>query len=506
MHDLGFPLGVRLTHWFNFLFLSLLVRSGIAILAAHPKLYWNSDCLPGTEWLRFTRLNMPKDQLWASKDEEEDYPAWLSLPGGISHNTLGLGRYWHFTAALGWLVTGVLYLVILFATDQWRRLVPTSWQVFPEAVRDMGMYLTLRTPSPGTSYSPTPFNALQQLTYFLVIFWLAPHMILTGLAMSPLLESRFPWYPRLFFGRQSARSLHFLGMTAFVLFFIIHMVMVVWHGFLREMSHMVLNRDLLGGTDWTGAVIGLGIILAVVLFHVAANAISENAPRLTHRMLSSVYDPVRTALFHRGVSVPNYDNSRISPFFRTNGYPPIAAYPKAQRGDNTYERLYQDQFADYRLEVTGMVENPLSLSLDNLRALPRQEQITLHHCIQGWTAIGQWAGVPMSEILDRCKPLPGARYLIFHSYQFHDSGKRYYEGIDFEMARQPQTILAYEMNGEPLPIQHGAPVRLRVETKLGFKMVKFLRSIEVVDNYRKIGGGMGGVREDEQQYDMGAEI
>ena len=99
------------------------------------------------------------------------------------------------------------------------------------------------------------------------------------------------------------------------------------------------------------------------------------------------------------------------------------------------------------------------------------------------------------------------RYLVFHSYQFHDeSGVPYYECIDFVQARLPQTILAYEMNGEPLPVEHGAPLRLRLELKLGFKMVKFLRAIEVVDDYRKIGRGMGGVREDQQQYDMGAEI
>src|SRR5512135_3173013 len=303
MNALGFPLGVRLTHWFNFLFLSLLVRSGIAILAAHPKLYWNSDCLPGTEWIRFTRMKLPKDQLWTSKDEEEDYPAWLSLPGGISNKTLGLGRYWHFTSALGWLVAGVLYLVILFATDQWRRLVPTSWQVFPEALRDMGMYLTLRTPSPGTSYSPTPFNALQQVTYFLVIAWLAPHQILTGLAMSPLIESRFPWYPRLFFGRQSARSLHFLGMVAFLAFLVIHLVMVVWHGFAREMNLMVLGRELGGDAWWHGAALGLAILAGVVAVHALASVASEFRKRATHRVLAALVDPVRELFLHRLHSV-----------------------------------------------------------------------------------------------------------------------------------------------------------------------------------------------------------
>ena len=131
----------------------------------------------------------------------------------------------------------------------------------------------------------------------------------------------------------------------------------------------------------------------------------------------------------------------------------------------------------------------------------------MHNCIQGWTAVGQWAGARLADVLDRCKPLPNARYLVFRSFQFHnESGTPYYECIDFTQARLPPTILAYEMNGVPLPVPHGAPVRLRVEPKLGFKMVKYLRAIEVVEDYRSVGEGMGGVREDHEQYDMGAEI
>ena len=105
--DLGFPFWVRLSHWFNFLFVTMLVRSGLEILSAHPKLYWNNACLPGSEWLRLTRKQMPKDRLWTSKDEETAYPSWLALPGG--EEKLGLGRYWHFTSLLGWTLAGVFY-------------------------------------------------------------------------------------------------------------------------------------------------------------------------------------------------------------------------------------------------------------------------------------------------------------------------------------------------------------------------------------------------------------
>jgi DMSO/TMAO reductase YedYZ molybdopterin-dependent catalytic subunit len=280
--------------------------------------------------------------------------------------------------------------------------------------------------------------------------------------------------------------------------------MVVLHGFAKEMNKMVMGHEDAG---WWGAGVGLAILAAVALVHVAGNLVSEAAPRLAHRLLSPLVDPPRRTLLHHAISVPDYPESEISPYFRVNGYPPTAEYAAEQGGDETYERLRQGNFADYRLEVTGLVEIPLSLSLNDLRAMSRREQITMHHCIQGWTAVGKWAGVRLSDVLDRCQPLPGARYLVFHSYQFHkESGARYYECIDFKMARLPQTILAYEMNDVSLPVAHGAPLRLRVEPKLGFKMVKYLRAIEVVADYRVVGEGMGGVREDHQQYDMGAEI
>ncbi|MBX6314040.1 MAG: molybdopterin-dependent oxidoreductase, partial [Isosphaeraceae bacterium] len=227
----------------------------------------------------------------------------------------------------------------------------------------------------------------------------------------------------------------------------------------------------------------------------------------THWALSAVVDFIRRKTLHRLVSVQDYPESEVSPHFRINGYPPISAYPQAKGGDDTYEQLLANDFADYRLEVSGLVETPLSLSLAELRAMPRQEQTTLHHCIQGWTSIGRWGGVPVREILDRCRPLPGAKYLVFHSFGMHEySGKPYYECVAMKIGYHPQTILAYELNGEPLPLQHGAPLRPRFETKLGFKMTKFLRAIEVVDDYRMVGDGMGGAREDEQQFDMGAEI
>jgi DMSO/TMAO reductase YedYZ molybdopterin-dependent catalytic subunit len=136
----------------------------------------------------------------------------------------------------------------------------------------------------------------------------------------------------------------------------------------------------------------------------------------------------------------------------------------------------------------------------------KQSQITEHSCIQGWTAIAQWAGVPMVKILSQCEPLPEAKYVVFHSFQYDHDGFGYYEVLDIELAKHPQTILAYEMNGKRLEVPHGAPLRLRVETQLGYKMVKWLRSIELVSDYRNMGRGQGGYREDVMFYGIGAGI
>jgi DMSO/TMAO reductase YedYZ molybdopterin-dependent catalytic subunit len=153
---------------------------------------------------------------------------------------------------------------------------------------------------------------------------------------------------------------------------------------------------------------------------------------------------------------------------------------------------------------------------DDLRQRPKQTQITKHNCIQGWSGVAEWAGVALTDILNECGALPQARYLVFTSYpkgkqsvkpELKEAQKQtFYEVIDIELAKHPETILAYEMNGQSLPLEHGAPLRLRVETVLGYKMVKYLRSIELVEEYSTVGLGQGGFREDFQFYGRGAEI
>jgi methionine sulfoxide reductase catalytic subunit len=215
---------------------------------------------------------------------------------------------------------------------------------------------------------------------------------------------------------------------------------------------------------------------------------------------------VRMLALHNLSSGQYYRESDISPYFWINGAP-----PKPDESPE-YTALAADGYRDWTLEVGGLVQHPLSLSLEDLRSLPSQTQITKHNCVQGWSGVGKWKGVRLSEILDRCQPLPAARYVMFVSYgkaQYAYGGKPlqpFYEVIDLILACHQQTILAYDLNDEPLPLRHGAPLRLRVETQLGYKMVKYLRRIELIADYRTIGEGQGGSREDTQFFGRGAEI
>jgi DMSO/TMAO reductase YedYZ molybdopterin-dependent catalytic subunit len=149
-----------------------------------------------------------------------------------------------------------------------------------------------------------------------------------------------------------------------------------------------------------------------------------------------------------------------------------------------------------------MVQAPMRFSLAQLRALPARTQITRHDCVEGWSAIAKWTGVPLHQVLARVKPLPAARYVVFHCADPMDGsdeqapGSTYYESLDLDEANHAQTILAYAVNGQPLPIQNGAPLRLRVERQLGYKHAKYLMRIELAARLDNIRGGKGGYWED----------
>ncbi|HEY0121168.1 MAG TPA: molybdopterin-binding protein [Rhizobium sp.] len=182
----------------------------------------------------------------------------------------------------------------------------------------------------------------------------------------------------------------------------------------------------------------------------------------------------------------------ISPTFRVNG----SSAPDSEE----YAEFVEGKFANWKLKIDGLVERPQEISLANLKKLPSRTQITRHDCVEGWSTIGKWTGVPLASVLSLSGLKPMARYVVLHCAdeleKTLDGSGRYYESIDLIDAFHPQTILAYQMNGQDLSIGHGAPLRLRVERQLGYKQAKYIMRIELVDSFAGLWGGNGGFWED----------
>jgi DMSO/TMAO reductase YedYZ molybdopterin-dependent catalytic subunit len=255
------------------------------------------------------------------------------------------------------------------------------------------------------------------------------------------------------------------------------------------------RRFLLGGLGLTGA-FALGGCDRLAASHAGQAALQagEDATRFVQRLLLTPQDLAR-----------EYAAADISKSFKPNG--------TTDPDEPEYRKLAADRFSAYRLKIGGLVEAPFEVSLDELRALPARTQITRHDCVEGWSCIGKWKGVVLTTLLQRAVIKPEARYVVIRCADSMDGGgldadrdaSRYYESVGLADAFHPQTILAYEMNDAPLEIAHGAPLRLRVERQLGYKMAKYVMAIDVVDSFTSIHGGRGGYWED-QGYDWYAGI
>jgi len=199
----------------------------------------------------------------------------------------------------------------------------------------------------------------------------------------------------------------------------------------------------------------------------------------------------------RNALAREFGESDMSPIFRSNG----------TRMPNTseYATHLAERFANWRLTVDGMVARPLSIPIDAIRRMPLRTQITRHDCVEGWSAIGMWHGVPLSVLLDAAGISSRAKYVIFHCADRMGSVP-YYESIDMIDAFHPQTILAWGMNKGLLSVPHGAPLRLRVERQLGYKHAKYVQRIEAVQTLSGIHGGKGGYWEDKSDYEWYAGI
>lgn len=196
---------------------------------------------------------------------------------------------------------------------------------------------------------------------------------------------------------------------------------------------------------------------------------------------------------------PQFRPDQRSPIFRVNG--------TANPNTDEYNAHVANGFADWKLVVDGLVERPLKLSLADLRSMPLKSQITLHNCVEGWSAIGQWVGPQLKTVLDAAKLKSAARFLVFHcADHYHGSPWPYYESIDLYDAFHPQTLLALGLNNHLLSVGHGAPVRLRAERHLGYKQAKYVMRVEAVATLEHIYRGHGGFWEDAAGYEWYAGI
>lgn len=217
-------------------------------------------------------------------------------------------------------------------------------------------------------------------------------------------------------------------------------------------------------------------------------------------LLSAAEDWHRKA--HRALAgkqalAKEYTKADLSPTFRGNGSRTVET--------DYYREQLAAGFADWRLEVRGLVDTPLALSLENLRKLPQRTQITRHDCVEGWSAIGEWTGPQLSLLLDAAGVRQEANFIVFRCADKYNGGD-YYESVDMVEAYHPQTIVAHMLNGEPLPEKNGAPLRMRIERQLGYKHAKYLTAIEAVASLDGIGAGKGGYWEDRSGYQWYAGI
>jgi DMSO/TMAO reductase YedYZ molybdopterin-dependent catalytic subunit/thiosulfate reductase cytochrome b subunit len=477
----GIPGWVGVQHFFNMFLMIFIIRSGIQILADHPRLYWTRHSTPGKEWFRFQK-EVPAEASWTAKQDSVSLPGQIGLPG-LRHS-IGLARWWHLGVNTLWILNGLVFYVLLFATDHWRRLVPTTWDVIPHAVSAQIQYLSLHWPA---EHGWVAYNSLQMMAYFITIFIAAPAALITGLGMSPALSTRFKRISRIF-SIQTARSLHFLVFFWFLFFIVTHIALVFTTGLRSNLNHIFAARD---DDSWIGFAVFALVMVVMIVGWVAATPFTLRHPRVVQRLGFRLIGPAQRLFEHVDSTAGQYTERDISPYFWRNGKQPDS---------EKYAALLANNFADGRLRIGGLVENPVDLSLVELRALPYHEQITQHFCIQGWSGVAKWGGVSMQTILDLVRPKPEAKWVVFYSFADGPEGGIYYDVHAIEQMSYKLTMLAYDMNGKPLPPEHGAPLRLRNETQLGFKQVKWIKGLEFVADFADIGGGFGGYHQDHEFF------
>ena len=461
---------VRVTHWVVVGTVVGLFVSGIGILVSHPRLYWGETGSVGTGSL-------------------------VDLPIPFIIGPSVWNRPFHFFFAWILVLTGLVYTAGGFGSRHFRsQLMPAKsdlrWNHIKATISE---HLRWNRAAPNV---PQPYNVVQRLTYLVVVFVLFPSIVWTGLAMSFGVTSVLPILATALGGHQSARTLHFVCATLLFFFAVVHVVMVYLAGFWANVREMITGyvpeeREESTGTPLTrrsfltaglataagASGLGAAIHLAdrrglIPPDHAGIVGVGETLTYASQRILTSRHSLAR-----------EFPRSAISEVAPVNG-----PHPR----DEHYLRLLADGFKDWRLSVEGLVARPGSFSLDELKRLPAESHILLHACEEGWSYIAEWTGVRLATVLELVGIRPEGRYVVFEPFANPNQSGRVvrvlWDTIDMADGLHPQTLLAYGMNGEPLPVDHGAPVRLRLGRHLGYKNTKYLSRILVSDRrdfYRK---------------------
>ncbi len=238
-----------------------------------------------------------------------------------------------------------------------------------------------------------------------------------------------------------------------------------------------MKRGLFVATSLSAALAGCARVTNALNDNTGIKGVVDSAERLNHLVIGT----------HGMAKL--YPASDVTEPFPTNGL----ATPTS---DASYAQLVKTNFAGYSMRVSGLVDHARTFSLRELQALTSLSQTTRHDCVEGWSVVGTWAGVPMATILAMVVPKPEARYVMFYSYDRDDQGTPFYGSLDIHQSVHPQTQLALQLNGKPIDADHGGPVRLRIPTQLAYKSTKWVQRIEVVSTFKHIYGGMGGYWED----------
>lgn len=453
---------VRVTHWIVVVSVAGLLVSGVGILISHPRLYWGETGSLGTESL-------------------------IDLPIPFIVGPSVWNRPIHFLFAWTLVLAGLAYVVGGLVTRHFRTdLLPAKADL---GWRHIGGVISehLRWNRAGATVAGT-YNVVQRLTYLTVVVVVFPAIVWTGLAMSFGVTSVFPTLATALGGHQSARTLHFVFVMALLLFAVVHVTMVYGAGFWTNVRAMITGsmpqgrkdqrtsltrrRFITAGLATAAGASGVGAAIHVAdryglipPKHTGVLGIGETLTYASQRLLTSRYSLARE--FTRG------DISTVAP---VNGPHPI---------DEQYLRLLADGFKDWRLSVEGVVARSMSFSLEDIKRLPAERHILLHACEEGWSYIAEWTGVRLGTLLELVGILPEARYVVFEPFANPNQSGRVvrvlWDSVDMADARHPQTLLAYGMNGEPLPTDHGAPLRLRLGRHLGYKNTKYLSRVIVTD-------------------------